>query len=135
MLLDIIPYLCNKITAKAYNYDIKFSHIYQNKAERSLYTYGKDLEQIRAFFGEEKELKKILIPHVGKFLKSDELLKKRGKDGELLVRAKPTIDKTKRIFRMLMVWAKEQGYIEHLPLPKELEVNKGKIKEEEQMKD
>ena len=107
----------------------------QNKAERSLYTYGKDLEQIRAFFGEEKELKKILIPHVGKFLKSDELLKKKGKDGELLDRAKPTIDKTKRIFRMLMIWAREQGYIEHLPLPKELEVNKGKIKEEEQMKD
>ena len=104
----------------------------QNKAERSLYTYGKDLEQIRAFFGEEKELKKILIPHVGKFLKSDELLKKKGKDEELLDRAKPTIDKTKRIFRMLMVWAKEQGYIENLPLPKELEVNKGKIKKEEQ---
>ena len=82
-------------------------------SDRSIYTYSNDLKQITAFFGEDKEIDKILIPHVGKFLKSDELLKKKDLD-----RAKPTIDKTIRFFRMLMIWAKEQGYIENLPLPK-----------------
>ncbi len=82
-------------------------------SDRSIYTYGNDLKQITAFFGEDKEIDKVLIPHVGRFLKSDELLKKKDLD-----RAKPTIDKTIRFFRMLMLWAKEQGYIENLPLPK-----------------
>ena len=82
-------------------------------SDRSIYTYSNDLKQITAFFGEDKEIDKILIPHVGRFLKSDELLKKKDLD-----RAKPTIDKTIRFFRMLMLWAKEQGYIENLPLPK-----------------
>ena len=87
----------------------------QGKSERTIYTYGKDFEQIMAFFGEEKEINKILIPHVGKFLKSDELLKKKDLD-----RAKPTIDKTIRVFRMFMEWAKEKGYIESVPLVKEM---------------
>ena len=87
----------------------------QGKSERTIYTYGKDFEQIMAFFGEEKEINKILIPHVGKFLKSDELLKKKDLD-----RAKPTIDKTIRVFRMFMEWAKEQEYIENVPLVKEM---------------
>lgn len=93
----------------------------QGKTERSLYTYGKDLEQIRAFFGDGKIILKILIPHVAGFLKSDELLKKNSKEG-LILRAKPTIDKTIRIFRMLLVWAKEKGYVERLPFTKELEI-------------
>jgi hypothetical protein len=92
----------------------------EGKAERSLYTYGKDLEQIRAFFGDEKILSKILIPHVSGFLKSNELRMKAAKEG-LIERAKPTIDKTIRIFRMLMIWAKEKQYIQKLPFTKELE--------------
>ena len=99
----------------------------QGKSERTIYTYGKDLEQIIAFFGEEKEINKNLIPHVGKFLKSDELLKKASKvpsSGDLGVlmidRAKPTIDKTIRVFRMFMEWAKEKEYIESVPLVKEM---------------
>ena len=88
-------------------------------SDRSIYTYNNDLKQIISFFGEDKEIDKILIPHVGRFLKSDELLKKKDLD-----RAKPTIDKTIRFFRMLMIWAKEQGYIEHLPLPKDMMVKR-----------
>ena len=90
----------------------------EEKSERTVYTYGKDLEQIMAFFGENKEINKILIPHAGKFLKSDELLKKKDKENNLIDRAKPTIDKTIRVFRMLMLWAKEQEYIQNLPLSK-----------------
>ena len=86
----------------------------QGKTERTLYTYGKDFEQIEAFFGAERKLTSILTPHVGKFFKSDALLKlPSGKE-----RAKPTVEKTKRVLRMFLVWAQETGRIEKLPLPK-----------------
>ena len=39
----------------------------QGKKERTVYTYGKDFEQIEAFFGADRKLKGILTPHVGKF--------------------------------------------------------------------
>ena len=86
----------------------------EGKAERTLYTYGKDFEQIKAFFGAERKLSSILVPHVGKFFKSDALLKlASGKE-----RAKPTVDKTKRVLRMFFIWAMETGRIDKLPLPK-----------------
>ncbi|BBO77761.1 hypothetical protein DSCW_51780 [Desulfosarcina widdelii] len=86
----------------------------QGKTERTLYTYNKDLQQIEAFFGAERKLTSILVPHVGKFFKSDALLKMpNGKE-----RAKPTVDKTKRVLRMFLIWAKETGRIDKLPLPK-----------------
>jgi hypothetical protein len=86
----------------------------QGKTERTLYTYGKDFEQIEAFFGTERKLTSILVPHVGKFFKSDALLKlSSGKE-----RAKPTVEKTKRVLRMFLLWAKETDRIKKLPLPK-----------------
>lgn len=88
----------------------------KGKSPRTLYTYGKDVEQILAFFGSDKEIAKITLPLVGKFYKSDELLKlPNGKD-----RAPRTILKTIRVFRMLMTWAQSQGYIDTLLLPKSL---------------
>ena len=88
----------------------------QGKSERTLYTYSKDLEQVEAFFGPDKKLSAILIPHVSGFLKSDALLKMHGdKD-----RSEITVKKTVRVFRTFLVWAKEQGYIAKLPLPKDM---------------
>ena len=85
------------------------------KSEATIYTYGKDFELIEGHFGADRKLTAILPAHVGKFFKSDTLLKKpSGED-----RAKPTTDKTKRVFRMFLVWAKEQGHIDSLPLPKD----------------
>ncbi len=87
----------------------------QGKKERTLYTYGKDFEQIESFFGAERKLAAILTQHVGKFFKSDALLKlPSGKK-----RAKPTVEKTRRVFRMFLIWAKETGRIDKLPLPKD----------------
>lgn len=85
------------------------------KSPRTLYTYGKDCEQILDYFGADKKLTNILPAHVAKFYKSDELLKipKNGKD-----RAPKTINKTKMVFRCMLTWVKEQGYIDGLPLPK-----------------
>jgi site-specific recombinase XerD len=97
----------------------------QGKKERTLYTYGRDFEQMEAFFGADRKLKTILAPHVGKFLKSDALVK-LPKGGD---RAKPTVDKTIRVFRMFLVWAKETGRIEKLPLPKDLPMGRSAEKE------
>lgn len=85
------------------------------KSPRTLYTYGKDCEQMLAFFGPEKKLGNILPAHVAKFYKSDELLliPKNGKE-----RAPKTVNKTKMVFKSLLAWAVEEGHIEALPLPK-----------------
>lgn len=86
----------------------------KGKNERTIYTYGKDCEQIALFFGPEKKLSNILPAHVGKFYKSDELLRlPNGKD-----RAPATINKTRRVFKALMTFALKQGAIKTLPLPK-----------------
>ncbi|MHB9037067.1 MAG: hypothetical protein ACYC64_10385 [Armatimonadota bacterium] len=88
----------------------------QGKTDRTLYTYGMDLKQIESYFGPDKKLGSILIPHVSGFLKSDALLKMRGdKD-----RSQITVKKTVRVFRMFLIWAKDRGYITKLPLPKDI---------------
>jgi site-specific recombinase XerD len=81
---------------------------------RTLYTYGKDLEQIRAFFGDSKKLHNITKAQVSGFLESDDLLsiEKSGKR-----RAERTINKTVRVLRMLLFWACAQGLIAEVPLP------------------
>lgn len=97
----------------------------QGKKERTLYTYGQDFKQMEAFFGVDRKLANILPPHVGKFLKSDDLLRlPNGKE-----RAKPTVDKTVRVLRMFLVWAKETGRIDKLPIPKDMPLGRSKEKE------
>jgi hypothetical protein len=84
-------------------------------------------EQIEAFFGAERKLSGILAPHVGKFFKSDALLKlPSGKK-----RAKPTVDKTMRVFRMFLIWAKETGRIKKLPLPKDTPMGRSQKEDED----
>ena len=85
------------------------------KKERTLYT----------FFGADRQLAEIRLPQVGKFSKSDLLLKlPDGKE-----RAERTIAKTVRVFRMMMVWARESGRIEELPLPKSTPMGHSRVKE------
>ncbi len=92
----------------------------QGKKERTLYTYGKDFQIIEGFFGGDKPLTSIRTPQVGKFFKSDQLLKMpNGPDGIQKPRARPTVDKTVRVFRMFLVWAQQTGGLAELPLPKD----------------
>ena len=84
------------------------------KAERTIYTYRKDLDIVEAFFHGERPLLEIRVPQVGKFFKSELLLKKPTG----VERAPRTVEKTVRVFRMMMVWSKETGLITELPLPK-----------------
>ena len=88
----------------------------EGKSERSLYTYGMDAKQIVGFFGTDRRLPGILTPHVGKFLKSDVLLKLP--NGQQ--RAELTVKKTIRVLRMFLGWAQDKGYITNLPLPKDV---------------
>jgi site-specific recombinase XerD len=90
-------------------------HLKENgKSERTIYTYRKDLEIVEAFFHGDKDIKEMRLLQVGKFLKGDSLMKKP--NGE--PRAARTIEKTVRVFRMMLVHAKNNGWIEELPLPK-----------------
>ena len=84
------------------------------KKEQTLRTYAKALEVAAGFLGEGKSLKAIRPADVGRFLKSDALLKKpSGKE-----RAKPTVDQIVRCLRMLFEWAVAEGTIETVPFPK-----------------
>jgi len=96
------------------------------KKERTLYTYAKDLALIEEFFGSDKQLADLRVPQVGKFFKSDLLLKRA--NGE--PRAERTVAKTVRVFRMMLVWAKEVGRIDELPLPKSTPMGRDKPEEE-----
>ena len=84
------------------------------KKERTLYTYRKDLDLIEGYIGKDKKLQELRITQVGKFLKCDALLKL----GNGNARAERTVAKTIRVFRMMLVWAKDSGFIDELPLPK-----------------
>ncbi len=103
------------------------NHLRENgKKERTLYTYRKDLDLIERYFGKDKKLRELRITQVGKFFKSDALLKLRNGN----FRAEPTIAKTTRVFRMMLVWAKQTGQIDELPLPKSTPIGHNKSEEE-----
>ena len=87
----------------------------QGKSPNTLHGYGQDLKQVVAYFGAKRDLKSILKIHVGKFYKSPTLLNKA--DGT--PRAGISLARIIRVFRMFVLWAKEQGYIEDLPLTKD----------------
>ncbi len=99
----------------------------KGKKEATLRTYARDFEQIETFFGAERKLSAILPAHVGRFFKSDALLKlPSGKK-----RAKPTVEKTRRVLRMFLVWAKETGRIDKLPLPKDTPMGRSAMQDED----
>jgi hypothetical protein len=81
------------------------------------------LDQVGAFFGPDKPLQSITLPLVGKFLKSDALLRLPN----VKERAPQTIAKTIRVFRMFLFWAKEQGYIEQVPLTKDIPIGRSQL--------
>jgi len=88
----------------------------QGKNPRTLYTYGRDLQQIQAFFGSERLVGNIPLPLIGRFLKSDDLLKlPNGQE-----RAPQTVKKTIRVFRMWMQWLFQEAYLTELQLPKSI---------------
>lgn len=94
----------------------------QGKNKRTIYAYGKDCEQILAHFGADKQLNKLIPAQVARFYVSEELLKIKSSGKE---RAHVSVERTKRVLRLILVWAQRQGYIANIPLP-----NKVKPKQE-----
>ena len=85
------------------------------KNPRTVDTYRRQFETIKGFFGEGKKLSALRPADVGRFLKSDSLLKKpNGAD-----RAEPTVKQIVRLLRMFLEWAQAEGITETLPFPKD----------------
>lgn len=90
------------------------------KGERTVAVYGRCLENVVSFFGKDKDIKKITPALSGQFLKSDVLLKKPNG----VVKSDITVRQNVRVFKMMLTWAVEKGYLADIPLPK-AELKKG----------
>lgn len=96
----------------------------EGKNERTVAVYGRCLENVATHFGADKPLGKLTPATIGTFFKSDALLKKpNGK-----AKSEITVTQNKRVFRMMLVWAQEKGYLTEVPLPKS-EMKKGRAQE------
>ena len=96
----------------------------EGKNERTVAVYGRCLENVATHFGADKPLGKLTPATIGTFFKSDALLKKpNGK-----AKSEITVTQNKRVFRMLLVWAQEKGFLTEVPLPKS-EMKKGRAQE------
>ena len=85
------------------------------KNPRTVATYRRQFAVIAGFFGEDKKLAAIRPADVGRFLKSDALLKKpTGKE-----RAEATVNQIVRVLRMMLEWAQSEGLVEAVAFPKD----------------
>jgi len=96
----------------------------EGKNERTVAVYGRCLENVSAHFGADKPLGKLTPATIGTFFKSDALLKKpNGK-----AKSEITVTQNKSVFRMMLVWAQDKGYLADVPLPKS-EMKKGRAQD------
>ena len=95
------------------------------KNERTVITYGRHLDLAIAHFGEGKDIAKILPVHVSAFFKSDavnKLIREPKKEGEARTerpRSHHTVAQSIRVFKQMLVFCKDQGWTDKVPLPKE----------------
>ena len=76
-------------------------------------SYDADLKVALGALGEKTKLTALTARKVQNFFESDVVTKtKIGK-----AKAKPTIDKTRRVLRLALVWGAEQGWITEAPIP------------------
>lgn len=91
------------------------------KNERTVEVYGRCLENVSAYFGADKPLGKLTPATIGTFFKSDAFLKKPNG----VAKSPITLTQNKRVFRMMLVWAQENGFLTNIPFPK-AEMKKGR---------
>lgn len=95
------------------------------KNARTVETYGRHLDLAIAHFGESKDVAKILPVHVSAFFKSDpvnKLIREPKKEGEPRrerQRSIHTIRQTIRVYKQMLVFCKDQGFTDKVPMPKE----------------
>jgi hypothetical protein len=91
------------------------------KSELTFYAYNRDIQQIQKFFGPDRMVGNMPLPLIGRFLKADELLiLANGQE-----RAPQTVNKTIRVFRMLMQWLVQVAYLSEINLPKSIPMGRG----------
>jgi site-specific recombinase XerD len=84
------------------------------KKEKTLYTYGKDMELLIQHFGNGKKIDKITKPLMGGFLKSNLVNKTTsGRDKSAI-----TIKKTKRVVSQFFDFLTLQNVMTDSPMPK-----------------
>ena len=86
----------------------------EGKTKSTRYTVKLDLGYLLQHLGNKKELQNILTVHISSFFKSDFVNKTKDKP-----RSIHTINQIKRITRQFLVWAKDEKYIDNLPLTKD----------------
>jgi hypothetical protein len=80
----------------------------------TIQVYRKALDLAIQHFGEERRLDSILVPHVGKYYSSELVnILPSGKP-----KAQPTVKQIKRVFRQMLEYAQEQGWVTTLAIPK-----------------
>lgn len=96
-----------------------------NKKNRTIQAYRYDFDIVLAFFGAQRTVNEVTLSQVGKFLRSDELLLRQ--NGQ--PRCENMVNRIKRVFRMLLFWAYEQGHLDYLPIPKSLALGRNQMPE------
>jgi len=86
--------------------------------------YENALRRAVSYFGENKLLSKILIPHVAALFNSDFIVKSPSGNPLALI----TIAQNKRVFRQCMQYAVEQGWIKSIPISKDEMPERGRVK-------
>ncbi|MFG0318970.1 MAG: hypothetical protein ACF8XB_16990 [Planctomycetota bacterium JB042] len=83
------------------------------KSRGTVFSYSIDLAVAVRELGSETRIKTLTPEKVGAFFESDAVKKTRaGKP-----KAKPTIDKTRRVLRLALTWAAETGQVPVAPIP------------------
>ena len=84
------------------------------KKPSTIGTAGRVLKRMSEFFGADKAVASLRPADVGRFFKSDAVLKVDGKPS-----AEPTILQNRRIARQFLIWCHEQGWVKTSPVPKD----------------
>ena len=83
------------------------------KSDGTVSSYRMELKTATSELGEETPIADLTVERVQEFFDSPRVTKLRsGKS-----KAKPSIDKTRRVLRLALVWAAERGIIAQAPIP------------------
>lgn len=84
-----------------------------DKSPATIFGYKMDLDLALAEMGAETPLAVLTEDWVRTFYESERVTTTKAG----MPKAKPTIDKTRRVLRLALVWAVEQGWIAAAPIP------------------
>jgi len=83
------------------------------KGRGTVFSYSIELKAAMRTLGTDTKVCKLTTKKVKEYFDSDQVTKTRSGTPK----AKPTVDKTRRVLRLALVWAEEQGIIEKAPIP------------------